>query len=126
MLEADSLFTLDGGDTFSSVNDDTGYTPVFFNSDLTVFIPDSNLRDQAQTLCYNSAQPDYVVGQDDPNPSSRRECYFDFRVTGDPAIASNTADGMKVVADTQTAYGNDMSCHIFRPTYISMTSGLHM
>ena len=105
VLEADSLFTLSGGDTFSSVNNDAGYTPIFFNPDLTVFIPDSTTRDQAQTLCYNSAQSDYVAGQDDPNPSSRRECYFDFRVTGDSAIASNTADGMKVVADTQTTYG---------------------
>ena len=106
VVEADSKFTFSGGDTFSTANNDAGYTPIFFDPELTVFIQDSNLRQQAQTLCYNSAQPDYVPGQDDPNPSARRECYFDFRVTGDEAIASNTADGMKVVADTQSQYGN--------------------
>lgn len=91
------MFTYTDGDTYSSLNDETGYTPIFFNADLTIMFPDPLVRDQAQSACYQT-------GQTDPNPSLRRECYYDYAVLGE-AVALATANNLQKVTDAQSVLG---------------------
>ena len=96
--EANSLFTYSGGDTYTTMNNDAGYTPLFFNSDLTVMFPNSTIRNLAIALCYSS-------GSTDPNPSLRRECYYDYAVLENPVLAEHTLNGLGAIYDTQSTYG---------------------
>lgn len=100
--EVDSLFLYDNGDTYSSINDLT-FVPVFFNPNLTIMFPDDADKTQAQDICYE-------VGQEDPEPEARRECYFDFAVLKDADLAKSTANGIKKVAEEQITLGNICIC----------------
>lgn len=77
---------------------DLTFTPIFFNPDLTVMFPDSTKRTTAQNLCY-------IDGGTDPDPSVRRECYFDFAVFEDPNLAISTVQDINSVVETQEALG---------------------
>lgn len=97
-----SLFTYDGtGD----VNDnwgshvDAAYQPVFFNPDLTVMFSDDSKRTTAISTCNNGATTD-------DNPTLRRECYFDFKVTDNADLASATSDTKAALDETKSTLGN--------------------
>ena len=60
--------------------------------------PDSDERTTAQNLCYNQSQTD-------PDPSLRKECYFDFAVTKDASLALSTTENLQAVAEEQVTLG---------------------
>lgn len=61
-----------GFGNWSSMNDDT-FTPVYFNSNLTVMFTDADERANAISVCNGGASTDET-------PEDRRECYFDILV----------------------------------------------
>jgi hypothetical protein len=77
---------------------DTAYTPVFFNANLTIMFPDPSKRSTAISACNKGAASD-------PDPVQRRECYFDFKVTENAALASSTSDTKSALAETQSTLG---------------------
>ena len=95
-----TLFTYGGSPNNTDWNShiDTAYTPVFFNANLTVMFPDSSKRSTAISLC-NSGK------STDTDPVKRKECYFDFKVTENAALASSTSDTKAALAETQSALG---------------------
>nr|XP_022299294.1 uncharacterized protein LOC111108065 [Crassostrea virginica] len=96
-----TLFTYGGSPNNTDWNShiDTAYTPVFFNANLTVMFPDSSKRSTAISLC-NSGK------STDTDPVKRKECYFDFKVTENAALASSTSDTKAALAETQSALAN--------------------
>ncbi|XP_052261338.1 mucin-like protein [Dreissena polymorpha] len=96
--EAESLFTYKTGETWASMKDDS-FTPKFFNPNLEIMFPNATERTNAQNICYKTAQTD-------PDPSARRECYFDFAVLKDATLAQNTANNIQKVTEEQTALAN--------------------
>ena len=97
-----TLFTYGGSPNNTDWNShiDTAYTPVFFNANLTVMFPDSSKRSTAISLC-NSGK------STDTDPVKRKECYFDFKVTENAALASSTSDTKTALAETQSALGEN-------------------
>ena len=95
-----TLFTYGGSPNNTDWNShiDTAYTPVFFNANLTVMFPDSSKRSTAISLC-NSGK------STDTDPVKRKECYFDFKVTENAALASSTSNTKTALAETQSALG---------------------
>lgn len=97
-----SLFTYDGA---GDVNDkwerhvDAAYTPVFFNPNLTVMFDNATKRETAISTCNNGATTD-------DDPTLRRECYFDFKVTDNAALASATSDTKAALDETKSTLAN--------------------
>ncbi|KAL3851662.1 hypothetical protein ACJMK2_015391, partial [Sinanodonta woodiana] len=87
--EISSLFKYDGTQSWSSINNLT-FVPLFFNPNLTAFIPNATIRRYAQDICYGE-------GLNDPTPEQRKPCYFDFSVTFDADIANDTEKTLKTI-----------------------------
>ncbi|XP_061167956.1 serine-rich adhesin for platelets-like [Saccostrea echinata] len=98
---SNTLFTYDGGDnnTAWSSHIDSSYTPVFFNADLTVMFTNASKRAAAISTCNNGESTD-------SDPEKRRECYFDFKVTENAALASSTSDTKTALVETQSTLAN--------------------
>ncbi|XP_056001709.1 uncharacterized protein LOC125655815 [Ostrea edulis] len=96
-----TLFTYDGSpnNTNWASHVDTAYTPVFFNANLTIMFPDPAKKTQAINTCNKGASTD-------SDPEKRRECYFDFKVTENAALASATSDTKTALAETQSTLAN--------------------
>ncbi|OWF55878.1 Fibrillin-3 [Mizuhopecten yessoensis] len=78
-----TLFTdANGNPEFITVN--SSIRPMFFVSNLTVMFPNDTERSLAISTCYG-------LGPEDPDPTQRKECYFDFKVTGDSSLAQATS-----------------------------------
>ncbi len=88
----DSLFTYPTGKSYHDYND-ASFTPIMFNKDLTVFIPDATKRQNAISICNNGATTD-------SNPAERRECYYDFALTDNAEIARTTAVAGAISTET--------------------------
>lgn len=95
-----SLFTYGGSASNANWTShiDTSYTPVFFNANLTVMFPDPSKRSTAISTC-NSGK------STDSDPEKRKECYFDFKVTENAALAASTSNTKTALAETQSALG---------------------
>ncbi|XP_062578222.1 mucin-like protein [Saccostrea cucullata] len=96
--ESSTLFTYSGSDTWNT-HIDNSYTPVFFNPDLTVMFSDGNKRSTAISTCNGGASTD-------DNPELRRECYFDFKVTENAALASSTSETKNALEETKSTLAN--------------------
>uniref|UniRef100_K1QGK1 Fibrillin-2 n=1 Tax=Magallana gigas TaxID=29159 RepID=K1QGK1_MAGGI len=99
--ENNTLFTYGGSASNANWTShiDTSYTPVFFNANLTVMFPDPSKRSTAISTC-NSGK------STDSDPEKRKECYFDFKVTENAALAASTSDTKTALAETQSALAN--------------------
>ncbi|XP_065939071.1 uncharacterized protein [Magallana gigas] len=101
--EATSLFTYDGKTTGDNDNwgshVDADYQPVFFNPNLTAMFTDDSKRTTAISTCNNGATTD-------DNPTLRRECYFDFKVTDNADLASATSDTKAALDETKSTLAN--------------------
>ncbi|XP_067950366.1 uncharacterized protein [Watersipora subatra] len=94
---SNSLFSYSTG-SWSDYNNDS-FVPVFFNPDLTVMFPDSAKRTQAINLCNGGSNTD-------DTPEDRRECYFDYLVTGNEAAAQATVSAAEDLATEKQALAN--------------------
>jgi hypothetical protein len=109
-----TLFTYGGSpnNTDWSSHVDTAYTPVFFNANLTIMFPDPAKRSTAIKTCNSGAASD-------SDPEKRRECYFDFKVTENAALASATSATKTALAATQSALGKFFFLH-YEPSLASI------
>lgn len=98
--ETNTLFTYGGSAANANWTShiDKSYTPVFFNANLTVMFPNAAKRSTAISLC-NSGK------STDSDPEKRKECYFDFKVTENAAVASSTSNTKAELAETQSTLG---------------------
>ncbi|KAK3103588.1 hypothetical protein FSP39_020372 [Pinctada imbricata] len=96
--ETNTLFSYPGGGNWSNFID-AAFSPIFFDSDLTVMFPNATERTLAQDTCYQT-------GQTDPDPTQRRQCYFDFKVTGDATLAQGTSASQASLEQTQQSLAN--------------------
>ena len=92
-----TLFTYSGGNDWTTFNDPT-FTPAFFNPDLDVMFGNATNRAAAEAVCNG--------GEVDTDPTVRRECYFDFLVTGSEAAAAATVAAATSLAEDQSALAN--------------------
>lgn len=98
--DSNTLFTYDGTGSNSNWNShlDPSYDPVFFNPNLTIMFEDETKRSKAISACNNGAS-------EDTDPAARRECYFDFKVTEDPALAAATSETKSALDETKSTLG---------------------
>lgn len=99
-----TLFTYEVGYSWHSfVN--TSIRPVFFNANLSVMFPNDTERSLAISTCYGQ-------GADDPSPVDRRECYFDFKMTGNANLAQATSAAKAESESTRANLGMsiDVEC----------------
>ena len=98
--DSNTLFTYDG--TVSNNNWDShldlSYKPVFFDPNLTIMFEDETKRSKAISACNNGAS-------EDTDPAARRECYFDFKVTEDAALAAATSETKSALDETKSTLG---------------------
>lgn len=59
---------------------------------------DETKRSNAISACNNGAS-------EDTDPAARRECYFDFKVTEDPALAAATSETKSALDETKSTLG---------------------
>ena len=95
--EEDSLFVYRGSDTYSSVNDDTGFTPRFgVNND--------SIPDDVKMACGGNTQ-----------------CLFDYQQTGDVGLAESTASEEMELNKTRDILGQCTVPNVPLCTYILFT-----
>lgn len=94
--ETNSLFTYDIANR--SFYFDKSFTPIFFNANLSIMFPDSEDRREAQNICYQN-------NETDPNPTQRRQCYFDYKATGDSSLAQATSASEAEIQETRSILG---------------------
>ena len=93
--EENSLFVYRGGDTYSSVNNDTGFTPRF-GVDL------DSIPDDVKVACDDNMQ-----------------CLYDFVQTGDLGLAKSTASEEMELQDTRNILGQCTAPNVLLCIYCS-------
>ena len=81
--EQNSLFAPYANGTAWADYRNVTFDPVKYSANLSVLFPDETTRQNAIATCFSESRTD-------PDPGARRECYYDFRVTLDPAFARDT------------------------------------